>query len=107
MALATSAPFHEPEDDRPRRPVLLHVAQQLAEALRLRVPPERCRSVRPPNPKTSRHAGECKFAAETNPAVLKVLLKVKDGAGEGYWWVECGACDTAWQVANYAAEKVG
>jgi hypothetical protein len=34
--------------------------------------------------------------------VLKFLLKVKDGAGGGYWWVECGTCDTGWQVPYYA-----
>jgi hypothetical protein len=28
-------------------------------------------------------------------------LKVRDGAGEGYWWVECSAFDTAWQVPHY------
>jgi hypothetical protein len=41
----------------------------------------------PLDPSTSRHAGECEFAAETDPAVLKILLKVKDGAGgaNGGW----------------------
>jgi hypothetical protein len=24
-------------------------------------------------------------------------LKVRDGASADYWWVECGACETAWQ----------
>jgi hypothetical protein len=32
--------------------------------------------------------------------------EVKDGAGGSYHWVECGACDTAWQ-ALYYAESVG
>jgi len=32
--------------------------------------------------------------------VLKFLLKVKDGASGNYWWVECGACDTSWQVPH-------
>ena len=49
------------------------------------------------DPATSRHAGECEFAAETDPAMLKVLLKVRDGAGRDYWWVECGACACGWQ----------
>jgi hypothetical protein len=35
-----------------------------------------------------------------------VVPKVKDGAGGNYWWVECGTCDTAWQVPHYA-ERVG
>jgi hypothetical protein len=60
----------------------------------------------PLDSKTSRHAGECEFASATDAAVLKIVLKVKDGAGGGYWWVECGACDTAWQVPYYA-ENVG
>jgi hypothetical protein len=34
--------------------------------------------------------------------MLRVLLKVRDGAGGDYWWVECGACDTGWQVPHYA-----
>jgi hypothetical protein len=60
----------------------------------------------PLDAKTSRHAGECEFATTTDPAVLKVLLRVKDGAGGGYWWVECGACAIGWQVPYYA-ESVG
>jgi hypothetical protein len=56
--------------------------------------------------KTSRHTGECEFASETDAAVLRVILKVKDGAGGGYWWVECGSCDAGWQVTHYA-ESVG
>jgi hypothetical protein len=27
---------------------------------------------------------QCEFAAETDPPMLKVLLKVKPGLGEGY-----------------------
>jgi hypothetical protein len=46
--------------------------------------------------------GHCEFASETDPTVLKVLLKVKDGAGGSYRWVECGACDCGWQVPYYA-----
>jgi hypothetical protein len=34
-------------------------------------------------------------------------LKVKDGAGGGYWWVECGSCECGWQVPYYAEESVG
>ena len=47
----------------------------------------------------ARHAG----SATTDPAVLRVtLMLVKDGAGEGYWWVECGTCEHGWQVPHYA-----
>jgi hypothetical protein len=60
----------------------------------------------PLDPKTSRHAGQCEFASETDAAVLKIVLKVKDGAGGNYHWVECGSCGCAWQVPHYA-ESVG
>jgi hypothetical protein len=45
-------------------------------------------------------------AAATDPAVLRIILKVKDGAGGGYWWVECGTCVCAWQVPYYAESGV-
>jgi hypothetical protein len=60
----------------------------------------------PLDPKTSRHAGECEFASETDPSVLRVLLKVKPGMGGNYSWVECGSCAMGWQVSYYA-ESVG
>ncbi len=56
----------------------------------------------PYDPATSRHGEPCEFKGETDPAVLKVLLKVKDGAGGGYWWVECGSCECGWQIPHYA-----
>jgi hypothetical protein len=59
----------------------------------------------PLDPNTSHHPGQCEFASETDAAVLRVILKVKDGAGGDYWWVECGTCDCAWQVPYYA-EKI-
>jgi hypothetical protein len=43
----------------------------------------------------------------TDPAVLRVLLKVKPGLSEGYDWVTCGGCDASWAVPYYAAESVG
>lgn len=57
----------------------------------------------PLDPSTYRHAPECEFVSEADPAVVRVLLKVRNGAGGDYWWVQCGACDTAWQVPYYAA----
>jgi hypothetical protein len=60
----------------------------------------------PLDPKTSRHAPECEYVFETDPPVLKILLKVKPGLRPGYSWVECGACDAGWQVAHFA-ERVG
>jgi len=59
----------------------------------------------PLDPTTSRHAGECEYISETDPSVLKVLLNVKPGLGEGYDWVECGACGGGWQVPHL--ESVG
>ena len=84
------------DEHRSERPVLLAMDQQLSD--------RRC-SARF-DPKTARHLGQCEYVSETDPAVLKVLLKVKPGLGEGYDWVECGDCGAAWQVAHYA-ESVG
>jgi len=33
-------------------------------------------------------------------------LRVRDGAGVGYWWVECGTCECGWKAAQ-CAESVG
>ena len=60
----------------------------------------------PLDPSTSRHAGQCEFASETDPAVLRVALKVRPGLDEGYDWVECAGCDCGWQVPHYAAESI-
>jgi hypothetical protein len=60
----------------------------------------------PLDPKTSRHAGGCEFALETDPAVLRLVLKIEDGAGD-YWWTTCLSCTTSWPVPHYAAESVG
>ncbi len=54
----------------------------------------------PLDPKTAHHLPQCEFASTTDPAVLRVLLKVQDR--EGYWWVQCGGCDAGWQVPHFA-----
>jgi hypothetical protein len=54
----------------------------------------------PYDPKTARHPGQCEFVGETDAAVLRVLLKVTDKGD--YDWVECGACETGWQVPHNA-----
>ena len=59
----------------------------------------------PFDPATARHFGQCEYVSETDPAVIRLLLKVKPGLGEGYDWVECGACGAGWQVAHF--ESVG
>jgi hypothetical protein len=43
----------------------------------------------------------------TNPAILRVDLKVTDVEGGGYRWVQCSACDRGWQVPHFAVESVG
>ena len=60
----------------------------------------------PLDPKTSRHAGECEYRDEVNPAQLKLLLDVKDGMGGPYWWVTCHYCRVSWQVP-YNVGSVG
>jgi len=56
----------------------------------------------PYDPSTFRHAGQCEHRSTSDPALLRAILKVRDGAGGDYWWVECGACDITWQVPHYA-----
>jgi hypothetical protein len=53
----------------------------------------------PLDPKTAGHAPQCEFVGETNPATLKVLLKVSDR--DGYWWVQCSGCECGWQVPHH------
>jgi hypothetical protein len=55
------------------------------------------------DPANGRHAPQCEHRHTTNPALLRVILKVQDR--DGYWWVECAACQCGWQVAYYAAEQ--
>jgi hypothetical protein len=69
-------------------------------------PADRRARLDPLEPSTFHHAGQCEHRDTTDPALLRAILKVREGAGEGYWWVECSACDTAWQVPHYAAETV-
>jgi hypothetical protein len=56
----------------------------------------------PLDPGTFRHSGGCEHRDTTDPAVIRAILKVSEGAGGGYWWVQCGTCDHGWQVAHYA-----
>jgi hypothetical protein len=61
----------------------------------------------PYDPATSRHGGPCEFKDETDPAILRVLLKVKPGMEEGYSWVECGGCGFGWPVPDFAEASSG
>jgi hypothetical protein len=60
----------------------------------------------PLDPKTTRHFGACEFVGETDPAKLRLALKVKPALEEGYDWVTCAGCDCSWPVPHYAAESV-
>jgi hypothetical protein len=44
-------------------------------------PADRRARLDPYDPSTFRHAGQCEFASETDAAMLRIILKVKDGAG--------------------------
>ena len=68
-------------------------------------PADRRARLDPLHPSTFHHAGGCEHRDTTDPTLLAAILKVRDGAGGDYWWVECSACDTAWQVPHYAAAK--
>ena len=63
----------------------------------------------PLDPSTGRHFGQCEHRDTTDPALLRVLLKVRDVAFDGgdYWYVTCGACEAEWQVPHYAAASGG
>jgi hypothetical protein len=52
----------------------------------------------PYDPSTFRHAGQCEHRDTTDPALLRVILRVRDGVDGGYWWVQCATCDHGWQV---------
>jgi hypothetical protein len=80
-----------PDQHRSERPVLLAVDQQLSEGPALRVAPELSDPVG--SLQVREHEDVEKLGAESDPAMLRVLLKVKPGLGEGYDWVTCGACD--------------
>jgi hypothetical protein len=41
------------------------------------------------------------------PRGQRIILKVQEGAGLGYWWVTRGVCEISWQVWHYAAETAG
>jgi hypothetical protein len=59
----------------------------------------------PLDPSTYRHAPQCEYRDASDPAVIRLILDVKDGLEPGYWWVTCRACMTSWQVLHYAPAK--
>jgi hypothetical protein len=53
----------------------------------------------PLDPTKSKHLGQCELKDVTDPAVLRMALKVKPGAADdSYVWVECSRCEVGWQV---------
>jgi hypothetical protein len=50
----------------------------------------------PLDPSTFHHAGQCEHRDTTDPSILRAIVRVH--YRESYWWVECSACDSAWQV---------
>jgi hypothetical protein len=70
-------------------------------------PADRRARLDPLDPFTFRHAPQCEHRDTTDPAVLRAILKVREGAGGGYSWVQCGICDCGWQVPHYAEESAG
>jgi hypothetical protein len=56
-------------------------------------------------PLAHRHGGVggARIKASYRSAMLRIVLKAKDGAGGDYWWVTCSGCDCSWQVPYYAA----
>jgi hypothetical protein len=55
----------------------------------------------PYDPSTFRHAGQCEHRETDDPVLIKAILKVRDGVGGRYWWVECATCEHGWQVPHY------
>jgi hypothetical protein len=55
----------------------------------------------PYDPATMHHFGQCERRNETDPEILRGILRVKDGAGGTYWYVECTVCEAEWQVPYY------
>ena len=55
----------------------------------------------PYDPSTFRHAGQCEHRDTTDPALLRAILRVRDGVDGGYWWVQCATCEHGWQVPHY------
>jgi hypothetical protein len=57
------------------------------------------------DPSTFAHAPQCEHRDVTEPSIVKALLTVLER--EDYWYVQCGSCETGWQVPHYAAQSVG
>lgn len=52
----------------------------------------------------AQHAGQCEYRDTTDPVLIKAILRVREGGGGGYWWVECSMCDCGWQVPHLGEE---
>jgi hypothetical protein len=68
-------------------------------------PADRRLRLNPVDPDTFRHLPGCEHRDTTDVSIVKAILRVQDR--EGYWRVDCAACDGCWQVPYYAAESGG
>jgi hypothetical protein len=55
----------------------------------------------PLDPKNARHSPTCEYVAETDPTLLRAILRVRDGANSTYSYVQCSSCDHGWQVPHF------
>jgi hypothetical protein len=56
----------------------------------------------PYDPSTFHHHAGCEHRHTSDPAVLRAILRVREGANGGCWYVKCAGCDCGWQVPYYA-----
>src|SRR5215211_4008008 len=66
-----------------------------------RAPATQRSHVDPLDPSRAVHSAVCEYKDATDPATLRLALKVRPGADDGYVVVECAACDYLWQVPSY------
>jgi hypothetical protein len=65
-----------------------------------RAPATQRTRVDPLDPSRAVHSAVCEVK-DADPATLRLALKVRPGADDGYVVVECAACDYLWQVPSY------
>ena len=70
---------------------------------RYQEPADRRARLDPLDPSTFHHAGQCEHRDTSDPALLRVILEVRDGAGGDYKWVQCHTCGCGWQVPHAVA----
>jgi hypothetical protein len=48
---------------------------------------------------------QCEHRDLIEPGIVKALLTVQER--DDYWYVQCGTCETGWQVPFYASPSDG